>query len=120
MIALQVLYPGGDHVGTISWIEKASTPSTVLLVMSTSLVRNPEIESSKLVQSLVYVHFCIHTFALRTVCFLMYYSKYVLKFDIRTLFYVLKFDIRTLFYILKFDIRTLSTLSKVRISNLST
>ncbi len=32
----------------------------------------------------IYVHFCIRTFDLCTVCFLTYYSKYVLEFDIRT------------------------------------
>jgi hypothetical protein len=73
MIALQVLYPGGDHVGTISWIEKASTPSTVLLVMSTSLVRNPEIESSKLVQS---------NLDLRTLLYTYFRFTYCLFFDV--------------------------------------
>jgi uncharacterized membrane protein YoaT (DUF817 family) len=46
-------------------------------------------------QTSSYVHFCIRTFALRTVRFLTYYSKYVLEFDISTSFYVLKFNIRT-------------------------
>ncbi len=59
-------------------------------------------------RTLIYIHFCIHTFALRIVLFLTYY-----------LFYVLEFDICTSFYILEFDIRTSSMLSKVRISNLS-
>jgi hypothetical protein len=49
-----------------------------------------------------------------------YYSKYVLKFNIRTSFYVLKFDIRTLFYVLKFNIRTLLNELEVCILNLST
>jgi hypothetical protein len=49
-----------------------------------------------------------------------YYSKYVLKFDICTLFYVLEFHICTFFYILKFDIRTLLNVLEVRILNSST
>ncbi len=49
-----------------------------------------------------------------------YYSQYVLKFDIRTLFYVLEFNIRTSFYILKFNIRTLLNVLEVHISSLST
>jgi hypothetical protein len=40
-----------------------------------------------------------------------YYSKYVLKFDIRTLLNVLEFDIRTLLNILKVCISDSSTYS---------
>ncbi len=47
------------------------------------------------------------------------YSKYVLKFDIRTLPNVLKFDIRTMLNILEVRILNFSMLSKVRILNLS-
>jgi hypothetical protein len=38
-----------------------------------------------------------------------YYSQYVLKFHIRTLFYVLKFDIHTSLNVLKVSISNLNT-----------
>jgi hypothetical protein len=60
-------------------------------------------------QTSIYVLLYIRAFDLGII-FLTYYSIYVLKFDLRTLFYVLKFNIHTLFYVLKFDIRTSSTL----------
>ncbi len=48
-----------------------------------------------------------------------YYSKYIFKFNIRTLLNVLKFDIPTLLNILKLNIPTLLNILKVRISNWS-
>jgi hypothetical protein len=49
-----------------------------------------------------------------------YYSKYILKFDIRTLLDVLKLDIHTSLNVLKVTISNLSMLSEVRKSDLST
>ncbi len=44
-----------------------------------------------------------------------YYSKYVLKFDIRTLLNVVEFDLRTLPNVLEVCISNSSSFSKVRI-----
>ncbi len=62
--------------------------------------------------------FHIRTFNLRTI--FLYYPKYILRVDKRSLLNVLKFDIRTLSTLSKVPILNSSTLSKVRILNLST
>ncbi len=51
--------------------------------------------------STIYVLLHIHTFNLRTIFVLTYYSNYVLKFDIRTSLNILEFDIRTLLNVVR-------------------